>query len=269
MSRYYYPNNEILTPRWVTPKTGGFQWWWLILPLLLLAALGAGAFWLFMLGPERNARRATVLILVDRNGDKQPDSQGSGFFISPRGYVLTNRHVVMSERGEKPARIEVWYLAGTKDRQVMEATLERTGEGQIGGTPENIRNDWAVLHVASKEQLPYLQLASKVNFAEEEKLRALGYPRAQETATNEFGASVKIVPGSINRVDRSAQGGVVRLTHNASTAEGMSGGPVVQDGNLIGINTQVLGGGKVTANENYALPAFLLREPVFNVYSKK
>ena len=43
-------------------------------------------------------------------------------------------------------------------------------------------------------------------------MKALGFPRAQETATNEYGASVKIVPGSITRVDRSAQGGVVRLT---------------------------------------------------------
>ena len=48
-----------------------------------------------------------------------------------------------------------------------------------------------------------------------------------------------------------------------------SGGPVVQDGQLIGLNTQVLGGGKVTANENYALPAYLLREPVFNVFARK
>src|SRR5437879_7433847 len=92
MSRYYYPNIEVLTPRWVTPKTGAFQWWWLLLPLLLLALLAAGAVWLLVLGPEQNARRATVLILVDRDGDGKPETQGSGGLITPSGYVLSNRH---------------------------------------------------------------------------------------------------------------------------------------------------------------------------------
>src|SRR5437899_1146826 len=120
MSRYYYPNNEVLTPRWVTPKAHAFQWWWVLLPLLLLALLVGGAIWLFILGPEQNARRATVLILTDRDGDGKPETQGSGVIINPSGYILTNRHVVVSQTGDRPAKIQVWYLPGTKDRQVME-----------------------------------------------------------------------------------------------------------------------------------------------------
>lgn len=75
-----------------------------------------------------------------------------------------------------------------------------------------------------------------------------------------------MLQGILNRVDRSAQGGVVRLTHSASLAEGMSGGPLVQGSRLIGINTQILAGGQVPSNENYALPAYLLRESVFRIY---
>src|SRR6476659_6508269 len=109
MSRYYYPNNEVLTPRWVTPKTGGFPWWLVVLPLLLLIILAAAAAtWLLVIGPEHNARRATVLILTDRDGDGKPDVQGSGVIINPSGYILTNRHVVLSPTGEKPAKVQVW-----------------------------------------------------------------------------------------------------------------------------------------------------------------
>jgi S1-C subfamily serine protease len=58
----------------------------------------------------------------------------------------------------------------------------------------------------------------------------------------------------------------VRLTHSASLAEGMSGGPLLEGARVIGINSQVLGGGAVPANENYALPAYLLKESVFKNY---
>lgn len=274
MSSFYYPNNEILTPRWATgvlPK----PWWkrlialWIALAVLALIALALLAWW-FLTLPERNARAATVLVLVDADGDRNFDSQGSGAFINARGFVLTARHVVVPNANQKPARIVVWYKSGSGEKQEMEATLERVGEGALDTSTENIRNDWAVLRVTTKERLPVIPLADKTDFNEEERMKALGFPRMQETTINQkTGPAVKIVEGTINRVDRTAQGGVVRLTHSASTAEGMSGGPVVQNGKLIGLNTAVLGGGSVTANENYSLPAYLLRESVFKQYGEK
>lgn len=274
MSKFYYPNNAILFPKWsyVAPAVPWWKrlWWlFLLLPLLVLAAL-----WFLYWGPDRNVMRSTVIVNVDVDGDGKFDAQGSGVFISPKGYVLTNRHVVFAGAGTtKPAKIQVWYLPGTRDLQKMDATLERNGEGAIDTTPEAIRNDWAVLRVTTQEKLPWVPLMEKTDFKEEEGLKAFGFPRAPETATNEFGPSVKVVQGIINRVDRSAQQGVVRLTHSASTAEGMSGGPVTQRGRLIGLNTAVLAptapgsGSGVTPNENYALPVYLLKESVFKNYA--
>lgn len=267
MSRFYYKDNVILEPRWQSPPARSKRWWpWAAAGALLLGLLAAGGWWF---NRERDLKMATVLIRVDTNGDGKPEAEGSGFFISPKGYVLTNRHVLYPKAGVKPQRIEIWYRPGSPRRQTLEATLEKAGEGTINTSPQAIRNDWAVLRVSTREKMPWIKLSEKADFREEEKVRAFGFPRGEEPATNPYGPAVKVLQGILNRVDRSSQGGVVRLTHSATLAEGMSGGPLVQGNRLIGINTQVLAGGEVPANENYALPAYLLRESVFKTFQSQ
>jgi S1-C subfamily serine protease len=265
----YYPKNEILIPKWHSPDGGTKsrnRGVWIALPMLALVLVAIGFWFLGFYWPERNAKKATVLVWVDTDGDGRPERQGSGVIINPRGYVLTNRHVVCGESNVKPAKIQIWYKPGSQEREIITATLLPGPDGPLGSSGDVIRNDWAVLQVAYRESLPYVRLAEKTDFQEEEGLAALGFPRADETSTNAYGPSVKVVRGEITRVDRSAQRGVIRLTHSAATAEGMSGGPVVQRGRLIGLNTAGLTGGKLNPNENYALPAYLLRESVFKTY---
>lgn len=266
MSQFYYKDNVILEPRWEEPlPSGRNRWPWALAIVVLLGFLFLAGLWF---NRERDLKMATVLVRVDTNGDGKPDSEGSGVFISPKGYILTNRHVLFPKAGAKPGRIEVWYRPGSARRQTLEATLEKAGEGTISTSPEAIRNDWAVLRVTTQESMPWIKLSEKTDFREEEKVRAFGFPLGETPATNPYGPAVKVLQGILNRVDRSAQGGVVRLTHSASLTEGMSGGPLVQGNRLIGINTQVLVGGQVPTNENYALPAYLLRESVFKSYGR-
>lgn len=151
MSRFYYRDNVILEPRWGSPPQEGRHWWpWGLAGALVLGLLVAGGWWF---NRERDLKMATVLIRVDTNGDGKPEAEGSGFFISPRGYVLTNRHVLYPKAGVKPQRIEVLYRSGSPRRQILEATLEKSGEGAISTSSLAIRNDWAVLRVATREKV--------------------------------------------------------------------------------------------------------------------
>lgn len=266
MSNYYYPNNEILSKEGWNPLAPASKKGWWIAAALALVFLVAGIFgWRYWV--DMKIQHSTVLVIVPgANEDK--GRTGSGVFISPKGYVLTNRHVILNENGTRPSRIEVHYLSGTSERQIREATVEKIGEGAEDAA--KLYSDWCVLKVAPGPDVPYVELLDKEDFQQEESLKAYGFPCGNLTATNAYGPGVKVEPGVITRVDRSNQGGVVRLTHSAATASGMSGGPVIQNGRLVGLNTAVL---KAPAagnpNENWALPCYLLKEPVFKIYGPK
>lgn len=260
MSTFYYANNEVLTPPWKSPETSKGIPIWAILGAVL-GVIGLGLWlWLFYF-PDQNVRKATVLVDLDIDGDGTSDAQASGVLIGPKGYILTNKHVAFPD-GKQAKRIQVWYWPGSPKRQVMDAEIVKKAEGELGLDPDKIVNDWAVLQVKTTEPLPYVPISDQREFQEEEKVKVYGYPMGSDVATNQYGPSVKILQGIINRVDRNAQQAVLRLTHSAKTAPGMSGGAVTRwNGALIGLTTS----GKVDVadpNENYALPVYLIKEQI-------
>jgi serine protease Do len=162
---------------------------------------------------------------------------GTGFIIDPRGYILTNEHVV----GEAQ---QLWVT--TDDRTVYPAIV-------IGSDP---RSDVAVLKIPA-ENLP------TVSFREEPVSRgqwtiALGNPYGLATE-GEMAMSV----GVVSAVDRSLPKLATkenRLYSNLiqTTAEinpGNSGGPLFDiHGRVIGINTAVILPQKVTNGIGFAMP---------------
>ena len=260
----YYSDNRVL-PSWgTTPEQQSNPGLWWALIILMLVCLSAGGwYYLKKFKPMQNAKDSTVLIMVDADGDRKFESSGTGVLINSKGYILTARHVVTKENGDPiPGKIRVDFRSGTAEVQhFTDVTVEKLAE-RGSQKQDFVNGDWALLKVVSRTALPSVPLSTRRDYQELEVVQAFGFPHADVTATNEFGAQVKVVEGKINRVDRNAQGGVVRLTHNASTGPGMSGGPIMQNGELVAIT--VAGLKNAAANENYSLPTHLLRDTLKN-----
>ncbi len=265
MSSFYYANNEILMPAWKSPATRRSPWGWIAGLLLLLLLVGGGVFYYLHSLSDEKAKEAVVLVLTNVDGEG-PVGQGSGVIIHPtKGYILTNKHIMWHEGQQLTGTIEVHFLSGGDRREVLPATVQAQGQGAPGLSVEELKYDWVILRVNRPEALPYLPLDQASEFQEEESIKVYGFPLADSTGTNEFGPSVKVLHGILSRVDRNSQGGVTRLTHDAKSAHGMSGGPITRKGKVIGLNTQgLLGPHQVDPNENYALPTFLLLEQIKN-----
>ncbi len=161
---------------------------------------------------------------------------GSGFVISPDGYVVTNNHVV-----ESADKVTVIFDNGDEL------------EAQIIGTDE--RTDLALLKVESKKDLPF------VKFADDEGrigdwVVAVGNP---------FGLGSSVTAGIISARGRDIGGNSYGdfLQIDAAINRGNSGGPAFNlDGEVVGVNTAIFSPNGGNVGIAFAIPSSIVEQIV-------
>ena len=152
-------------------------------------------------------------------------SGGTGFIISPDGYILTNNHVV-----ENATKVEVRY--GPEDD-------ERTAEAKVIG--RDPATDIAVIKINSNEQLPTVRLGDSDRIRVGEWAIAIGNPLQFERTLTVGVISAK---GRSLGISETTQSFENFIQTDAAINFGNSGGPLLNiAGEVIGINTAIRGGG--------------------------
>ncbi len=144
-------------------------------------------------------------------------SLGSGMIIDPRGFVLTNAHVV-----EQASRIFVALPGRTKE---VEAKLVGMAE----------RVDLAVLRLEEKGTFPALGYGRSDDLMPGETVIAIGNPLGLE-----FSVTTGVVSATRRRIPLDDETFSVFIQTDALINPGNSGGPLLNiNGELIGINTAI------------------------------
>ncbi|MBN8818951.1 MAG: DegQ family serine endoprotease [Sphingomonas sp.] len=166
---------------------------------------------------------------------RQAQSLGSGFIISADGYVVTNNHVVAP--GARGATVDSITVT-LPDRTEYEAKL-------VGTDP---RSDLAVLKINATKPLPFVKFGDSTKARVGDWVIAIGNP---------FGLSSTVTAGIISALHRNAGGGADRFIQtDASINQGNSGGPMFDmNGNVIGINSQILSPTGGNVGIGFAIPA--------------
>ncbi|HVI98907.1 MAG TPA: Do family serine endopeptidase [Sphingomonas sp.] len=178
---------------------------------------------------------------------REGESLGSGFLISPDGYVVTNNHVIAP--GAQGATVDTITVTLT-DRKEYKARV-------VG---RDAKSDLAVLKIEATD-LPYVKFGDSSSARVGDWVVAIGNP---------FGIGSSVTAGIISAVHRTTElGGYDHFIQtDASINRGNSGGPMFDmQGNVIGINSQILSPSGGNVGIGFAIPAEEAK-PIVNTLMK-
>jgi serine protease Do len=186
-------------------------------------------------GDRRSDRR------MERRGQRpeqaRPSSQGSGFFVSEDGYLVTNNHVV---------------AGGSAFVVVMDDGTEYDAE--LVGTDQ--RTDLAVLKVDAERDFTY------VAFADDSQTRIGDWVVA---VGNPFGLGGTVTAGIVSARGRDIGAGPYDdfLQIDAAVNRGNSGGPAFNlSGEVVGVNTAIFSPSGGNVGIAFAIPASTAKDVV-------
>jgi len=142
-----------------------------------------------------------------------PQGEGSGFIVSPDGYILTNAHVVADA-----------------DEVTVKTTDRREYPAKVVGVDE--ASDVAVIKIEAKN-LPTVRLGDPSKLRPGEWVVAIGSP---------FGFENSVTAGIVSATSRAMPGGNYTpfIQTDVAVNPGNSGGPLFNlNGEVVGINSQI------------------------------
>jgi serine protease Do len=178
---------------------------------------------------------------------------GSGFIVDPRGYIITNNHVV-----------------DKADKIYVKLSTDPDGGPGDEGRPATVigvdkDTDIAVIKIDTKEPLPTVKLGNSDGAQVGDWVLAIGSPFAlSKTVT------AGIISAKNRSIDEPSPNGVSQtqfqrfIQTDAAINPGNSGGPLVDmDGQVVGMNTAIYTQSMGSQGVGFAMPANIIA----NVYN--
>jgi serine protease Do len=166
-----------------------------------------------------------------RGGAPRGESMGSGFIISPDGYILTNNHVV---DGSSDVKVKL------SDGRAFKAKVVGTDQGY----------DVALLKIEASK-LPSLRMGASNTLKPGQWVVAIGSP---------FGLDHSVTAGVVSATGRTQAGmggsNYVRFIQtDVAINQGNSGGPLLNtSGEVVGINSQIFSQSGGYMGISFAIP---------------
>lgn len=194
-----------------------------------------------------HSERQTVAPFGDRSlggASGRSNGMGTGIILDPRGYIVTNFHVV-----DEVTKLQV-RLSGDEER--YDATV----------IAKDKETDLAIIKINPKKPLPVIKLGTSSDLMVGETVIAIG---------NAFGYEHTVSMGIVSALGRDVvlnkEVNYKQLIQtNASINPGNSGGPLLNiDGDLVGVNVAIRAGAQ---GISFAIPVDNMLETVSDLLAR-
>jgi serine protease Do len=169
-------------------------------------------------------------------------AQGTGFFISPDGYILTNNHIV-----EKAEKVTVNTVQG------------KEYEAKVIGTDS--KTDIALIKIEAKET-PFAELGDSAQMKVGEWVLAIGNP---------YGLDHTVTAGIVSAKGRQIDTGSYQdfIQTDAAINRGNSGGPLINmKGEVVGITSNIFTPTGGNIGIGFAIPSNIAKKVVVQLKEK-
>lgn len=177
--------------------------------------------------PFKNVKTASEKVAEASVLVRNPGGLGSGFVIDPRGYIITNAHVI-----DGTTKVEVTIFKKT------ESGLEREVHKKIKIIAVNRRDDLALLKIEQPKlkkgekakRYKSVPMGDSLSLSAGDDVFAMGSPQ---------GLDRTVSSGTVSTTDRELGESGVFIQHDAPINPGNSGGPLFNlKGEVIGVNAR-------------------------------
>jgi S1-C subfamily serine protease len=248
------------------------------LAILVVALLGTVVYLSFFSSPPAQSvdfraiaarnQAAVVFVyvrftLLDENGNpiEEDATSGSGFVVSPNGYIITNRHVLQYWEYD-PRWVRNNYRGKIREVKVVFADHRPADaiQAEVVKLSDSTDTDLAILRIPPTPDMPYLGDFNRdiTSLGQGDPVAVIGYPLGSELFdfTGASGAETSLSTGVISKVSTN------KIQIDASANSGNSGGPIFdKNGRVIAVLTQGLA--SVNAqNINFGTPIGLAMDLV-------
>ncbi len=168
---------------------------------------------------NRANSRAIAMIYV-RFADTTRMWTGTGFAVTPDGLLLTNRHVVISDDGQRPRDIAVQFSGSTA---VLRGRLEKVAPDA----------DIATIRITDPGTYPVVQgiRSDPAGVEVGDPIALIGYPLGLDTPMGTTTVNTTLAPGTIGKILPDSL-----LQLDAYSGTGASGSPILdRNGQVIGL----------------------------------
>jgi serine protease Do len=181
---------------------------------------------------------------LGRNQKQEVSSLGSGFVIDPKGYIVTNHHVI-----DKATKIEINFPDGSSYKAKI-----------IGS---DAKTDLALIKIINpNKEFTYVEWGDSSKARVGEWVVAIGNP---------YGLSGSVSAGIISAVNRNINAGPYDsfIQTDAAINRGNSGGPLFDmNGAVIGVNSAIISPSGGSVGVGFAIPAELAKNIINQIKDK-